>query len=303
MKTRKVILNIGLPASGKSTWTREFLRKNPEWVSVSRDDFRSMLRNEQQLDYIGEDLVTTLVTQSVRHSLLHGYNVIVDNTHAVYKHLNRAIRDFSDIADVDFRYFDTSLDVCLERDSKRAKPVGEAVIRELHEELCHTLELFDFQPVPRKVRSVPDYTEGWSESLPTAVLCDIDGTVAHMQGNRGPFDWKRVGHDDPDHVVIGVLDRIRKGDPSLRLVMISGRDEVCRPETEQWLEAAGVRYDALFMRPKDDYRKDSLVKREIYEREILGKYNVLCVFDDRDQVVREWRRLGLKCMQVEYGFF
>ena len=25
--------------------------------------------------------------------------------------------------------------------------------------------------------------------------------------------------------------------------------------------------------------------------------------DDRDQVVKEWRRLGVKCFQVEYGHF
>jgi hypothetical protein len=153
------------------------------------------------------------------------------------------------------------------------------------------------------VATVADYSKGWAKDLPTAVICDIDGTVAHMQGKRGPFDWNRVGHDDPDQAVIGVLDRLQKGDPNLKLIMVSGRDESCRNETSEWLEAAGVRFDALLMRPKDDYRKDSLVKREIYENEIQGKYNVLCVLDDRDQVVKEWRRLGLKCFQVEYGFF
>ena len=23
----------------------------------------------------------------------------------------------------------------------------------------------------------------------TAIICDVDGTVALMHGNRGPFDW------------------------------------------------------------------------------------------------------------------
>ena len=58
----------------------------------------------------------------------------------------------------------------------------------------------------------------------------------------------------------------------------------------------------MFMRPKDDYRKDSLVKKEIYNNE-LSKYNVLFVYDDRNQVVDMWRELGVKVFQVEPGNF
>lgn len=44
-KELEVILNIGLRASGKSTWTKEFLSKNENWVKVSSDDYRHMLKN------------------------------------------------------------------------------------------------------------------------------------------------------------------------------------------------------------------------------------------------------------------
>lgn len=36
---------------------------------------------------------------------------------------------------------------------------------------------------------------------------------------------------------------------------------------------------------------------------IKDKYNVLGIFDDRQQVVDMWRSLGLKCFQVEPGNF
>ena len=49
----------------------------------------------------------------------------------------------------------------------------------------------------------------------------------------------------------------------------------------------------LFMRPEGDMRRDSVVKRELYEQHIKGKYNVLAIFDDRPQVIREcWQELG-----------
>ena len=57
------------------------------------------------------------------------------------------------------------------------------------------------------------------------------------------------------------------------------------------------------MRKKDDFRKDSIIKKEIFENEINPKYNVLFVYDDRNQVVKTWRELGVKVFQVEEGNF
>jgi hypothetical protein len=57
------------------------------------------------------------------------------------------------------------------------------------------------------------------------------------------------------------------------------------------------------MRKTDDFRKDSIIKEEIYQENIEGKYNVLCVLDDRNQVVDFWRAKGLTCFQVAPGDF
>ena len=57
------------------------------------------------------------------------------------------------------------------------------------------------------------------------------------------------------------------------------------------------------MRSTEDNRKDAVVKREIYDNWIKDKYNVLAVFDDRNQCVDMWRGLGLTCLQVDYGNF
>jgi hypothetical protein len=58
------------------------------------------------------------------------------------------------------------------------------------------------------------------------------------------------------------------------------------------------------MRKAKDYRKDAIIKREIFDREISGKYRIEFVLDDRDQVVDMWRKdLKLNCFQVNYGNF
>lgn len=58
----------------------------------------------------------------------------------------------------------------------------------------------------------------------------------------------------------------------------------------------------LLMRPKKDNRKDSVIKKELFDK-IKDKYNIQYVFDDRDQVVEMWRELGLTCLKVADGNF
>jgi hypothetical protein len=88
------------------------------------------------------------------------------------------------------------------------------------------------------------------------------------------------------------------------IVFCSGRDEVCRAETAAWLDLyVDVPYEGLFMRPEGDSRKDAVVKREIFDREIRDRWRVIGVFDDRQQVVRMWRALGLTVFQVAEGDF
>lgn len=58
------------------------------------------------------------------------------------------------------------------------------------------------------------------------------------------------------------------------------------------------------MRPKGDMRKDSIIKKELFEAHIKDKYYIEAVFDDRNQIVDTWRKeIGLTCLQVNYGNF
>jgi len=58
------------------------------------------------------------------------------------------------------------------------------------------------------------------------------------------------------------------------------------------------------MRKEDDMRKDAIIKRELFDNFIEGKYQIEFVLDDRNQVVDLWRNeLKLSCFQVYYGDF
>jgi hypothetical protein len=135
-----------------------------------------------------------------------------------------------------------------------------------------------------------------------AVLVDIDGTLALRTGDRSPYDWDRVGEDEPNPPVIELVQTIRAAGRH-RIILMSGRDEVCRWQTEMWLGAQQVPYDDLFMRAPKDNRKDSIVKKELYDQHVRGLYDVAFVVDDRAQVVAMWRSLGLTVLQCAEGDF
>lgn len=139
--------------------------------------------------------------------------------------------------------------------------------------------------------------------LPPCVIFDLDGTLA-LLGGRSPYDASRCEEDEPFAAVHFVHDAIRAAFPEVAVVVISGREERHRPQTERWLARHGIAPDALFLRRTGDRRKDVAVKREIWQAHVRDRYAVRVVFEDRDQVVRLWRdELGLACFQVAWGNF
>lgn len=303
-KKKTVKINVGVPGSGKSTWSKEFVEKNPGWVKICRDDFRFMLKNAPFLDGKGETLITDLVFDSARKALLAGYNIIMDATHVKRTYINQVVKELGEMADIEFQVFDTPFETCVERDSLRERKVGKEVITRMQKDFDTLKKEFDFKEILQQGRMKKDFSTDWSgirQDLPFAFITDIDGTVAHMNGKRGPFEWHNVGLDDPDLPTITTLQALKTAGATI--LAVSGRDGSCRKETEEWLKKHKVPFDGLFMRPAGDYRKDSLIKEEIYNNDIKDNYNIVMVFDDRNQVVSTWRKLGLKCAQVEPGEF
>lgn len=136
---------------------------------------------------------------------------------------------------------------------------------------------------------------------PRAVIVDIDGTLAIIT-DRSPYSYLGVLKDKPNVPVIEVARALASAGHTL--VIVSGRSELAREDTELWLARhLGAPFEGPYMRSVGDDRKDEVIKRELYDREIRPRFDVLCVLDDRDQVVRMWRAVGLVCLQVAPGDF
>lgn len=139
------------------------------------------------------------------------------------------------------------------------------------------------------------------DSLPPAIIVDIDGTLTHGPHNRSPYDYTRVHQDLPNLAVIDIINRFKD---THTIIVMTGRDDDCRTETVDWLASNGVYSDYLYMRDTrndiDEFGKlpDYDVKLRLFDENVRGKYNVTHVFDDRLQVCELWFELGLSLFRV-----
>lgn len=281
----KLLILSGLPGSGKSTWAKQFVSDNKDWVRVNRDDLRNM-RGTYWIPK-QEDMITHMEDQCVLAAFRNGLNVVLDSTN-LNANRNKARylkykESFPELT-VEYKFIETPIEECIKRDLVRPNSVGEKVIRDMYS------KYFPTEPVV--------YTE--DKSLPKCVIFDVDGTLAKMNG-RGPFDWNRVGEDSLNYPVAQLTKMIPE---DIKIIIFTGRDGVCFPQTMKWLDDHRINYDELFMRPAGNTEKDSIIKRRLFEEHIRGKYYCEFVVDDREQVVAMWRKeIGLTCFQVDYGDF
>lgn len=116
---QKVIVCVGISGSGKSTFTKEYIKDNPHTLVCNRDSLRKSIFPDQ-VDWfkrkdIGavENIVTLLQDAMFTESLDAGYDLIFDNTN-LNEHLLRGLLfkvNFYPV-DVSFKIFDTPKDKC-----------------------------------------------------------------------------------------------------------------------------------------------------------------------------------------------
>lgn len=294
MAKPKILVLKGLPASGKSTYAKQlveeqgFVRTNKDTIRLDKELFPLGYNYKNKKH---EKKTVKERDRQIIEALEQGKNVVVDDTNlnpVHIKDLMNIAKRYNAIFEVNDSFLDVPLQECIERDKNREASVGEQAIRKMFNEHVH------------KLRTALQY----DPTLPMAIICDIDGTLAHMNGKRSPYEWHKVQGDEVDAGVAHLMDAVKMMNYAT-IFIFSGRDEACRPETEEWLERNDIEYEALYMRrsnhldEKGNAAKDTLVKSEMLEKYIIGKYNVLFVVDDRPSVCRMWRDVyGLRVMQV-----
>jgi hydroxymethylpyrimidine pyrophosphatase-like HAD family hydrolase len=139
---------------------------------------------------------------------------------------------------------------------------------------------------------------------PKAVIFDLDSTLfnadhrLHLIQNE-PKDWpeffRRAAHDTANLWCYSILKDLRA--EGIVPLFVTGRNEgdfeMTRKSLEEHTGSIAVLNQNLFMRSLSDRRKDTEIKREIYQKQIKPHYDVVLAIDDRKRIVQMWREEGI----------
>lgn len=112
----KLIICRGLPASGKTTWAKEWVMEDPEHrVRINLDDIRSMLG--KYWVPAREPVVSAIQQEAILAAMNFGVDIVIDNTNLNKK----VVDDYIKVANkfkylVEYKdFFNISLGECLRR--------------------------------------------------------------------------------------------------------------------------------------------------------------------------------------------
>jgi len=170
---------------------------------------------------------------------------------------------------------------CVLRDAWRVNPVGAKTIWTMYNKYLRP----NAEPLFKSL--------AFNKKLKSCIICDIDGTLALH--DRWPYEFEKL---DTDILNIPVEFIIATAYENVSVILMSGRSEEYRKPTEKRLRKHKISYSALYMRPANDTREDTKIKRELYETHIQGKYNVLFAIDDRTRIVDQRREMWIYTLDV-----
>jgi predicted kinase len=120
----KLIILIGPPCSGKSTWSKNYIRNNQKTLRFNRDEIRLMLSGLPFLDTLGEHVVTAMIDIGIKDAISSKRDVILDQTNCRLSYINKYINLFENNALIFFKIFRESLSQLWLRNKERAIKTG-----------------------------------------------------------------------------------------------------------------------------------------------------------------------------------
>lgn len=167
---------------------------------------------------------------------------------------------------------------------------------------------------------------GWvNVKAPKIIISDLDGTLANIEHRRHHIRPIVIeDHSDLPHIIS--VETPKKFKPNWKaffeemifdtvndvcrdilndmseiypIIYTTGRPDNYKEQTENWLMENGLLFPGsfLFMRARNDMRKDDVIKQIILDFEIKTRFSVYFVMDDRPSVCRMWRKNGLMVLQ------
>ena len=301
----KLILLQGISGSGKTTWAKQWVEEDPiHRVRLNYDDLRCMFGKYWVPER--ESFMKKIFDTALDNALISRYDIVIDNMSNLnpihQEGYQKLIENWNsknpNKYTIEYKLFDTPVEVCIERDSKREIPIGETVIRQQWRKYRNYI-------IQQSIKKMLDNQIKYTSNLPHCIIVDMDATLCFNTTGRpfyGDGAAEQMIKDIPNTNIVDLVRAYCKTYYT-ELIILTGRDESCRKTTLKWLENNDLKPYKLLMRHEGDKSPGQECKKKLYEENIKNKYNVDFVIDDSTKVVKMWRELGLTCLQPNEGKF
>lgn len=127
MNRPTLILLIGPPGAGKTTYAKKYISQHANTVLLSSDKIRKEMWGNEAIQGDNNEIFGRMQTRTV-NSLNFGYNVIYDATNMTRKDRARIIATCPKFARIEAHIIWAPIETCIERDYTRERTVGKEVI-------------------------------------------------------------------------------------------------------------------------------------------------------------------------------
>lgn len=225
MNRPKLILLVGIPGSGKTTYAQNYIKQNSNTIHLSSDAIRKELYGDEAIQGNPSE-VFSFMQQRAMGALNEGYDVIYDATNIARKDRASIIGICPKFAKIEAHIIWAPIETCIERDAVRDRTVGKAVIDKM---------LKRFQ--------APYYDEGIDEII--IIRPDFWDWDEHNYAEQCFVDM-RIPHDNPHHT-LDIIDHCWEAERYLfnkdvtdeDLLFAARRHDIGKPYVKAFVDSKG----------------------------------------------------------------
>jgi predicted kinase len=253
----KLIVCCGIPGSGKTYYSKEYIEKNPNTVHLSSDSIRAELYGDESIQGDPNEVFTLMQKRAVE-ALNNGQNVVYDATSITRKDRVGIIAACPKFAKIECHVIFAPIETCIERDAARKRTVGKVVIDKM---------LKRFQ--------APWYDEGFNE-----IKIIRPDKFNYIQYMTDVFEAMKIPHDNPHHT----LDIYKHCEAAQDYVCASNKDDTGLIAIAAMVHDAGKPYCKAFV----DSHGNTCETAHFYQHQCISAWLAYGIYGDAAPIDIAW---------------